>query len=321
MRRMVFTQILCKLTLGALGFSLMAGCVTYRKVTIEMLEPAEIVLEENSFLVYFNRNVVYRPDSLATFWKISRKQVSKVFGDGLNAGLFYAEPADTAVIMEEKGSNYYKGEFPPPLSPEMLIKLHEKLNVDYIISLECHYLSSKDDKNSYNWFVRLYDAWEGQAIDSLVMTNKIKNSKNIFVLQDDIMQQSWDKGMEYAGRITPHWKESERRLYRSGKVVRMGYIYYKADKIDEAINIWSVAGQASCSQAIKAGLNLAWVYENAGDMEQALQILKNTKQLVEEKDINNKTTAYLDEYLKIMEERVKQINLLDEQIKKDSDNE
>lgn len=126
--------------------------------------------------------------------------------------------------------------------------------------------------------------------------------------------------MEYAGRIVPHWKESERRIYRFGKVVRMGYIYYKAEKLDEAIDIWSVAGQ-SPSQAIKSGLNLAWVYENAGDMEQALQILQTTKQLAEKENIHNKTTVYLDEYLKIVEKRAEQVERLDEQIKKDIDDE
>ena len=127
--------------------------------------------------------------------------------------------------------------------------------------------------------------------------------------------------MEYAGRITPHWKESERRLYRSGKVVRTGYIFYKAERLDEAIEIWSVARQASTMQAIKAGLNLAWVYENAGDIEQALQILKETKQIAENENLDNKTTVYLNDYLKIIEKRTEQIKKLDEQIKKDSDDE
>lgn len=321
MRRMVFTQILCKLTLVALCCSFFSGCITYRKVKIEMLEPAEIVLKENSLLAYYNRNVIYKPDTLFTPWKISRKQVSKIFGEGFNGGLFYAEPADTAVVMEEKGSNYYRGELPPPLYSDIVVKLHKKLSIDYIISLECHYLDHKDNKNYYNWFVRLYDARVGKPIDSLLMTSKITNSKNIYALQDDVMQKTWDKGSEYAGRITPHWKESERKVYRTGKVVRTGYIYYKAGKTDEAIDIWSVAGQTSPLQAIKAGLNLAWLFEDAGDMEQALQILQETKQLAEKENIQSKTTAYLDEYLKIIRKRVEQVNQLEKQIKKDTDDE
>ena len=74
-------------------------------------------------------------------------------------------------------------------------------------------------------------------------------------------------------------------------------------------------------QAIKAGLNLAWVYENAGDIEQALQILKETKQIAENENLDNKTTVYLNDYLKIIEKRTEQIKKLDEQIKKDSDDE
>lgn len=321
MHRMVFTKIFCKLTLVALGCSFLSGCVAYRKVKIEMLEPAEIVLRENSQLAYLNRNVFYKPDTLATPRNIPRQQVSKVFGDGLNAGFFYAEPADTAVIMEEQRSTYYRGKFPPPLYTDIITKMHKKLGVDYIISLECNYLSNKDNKNYYNWFVRLYDTHMGIPVDTLVMTTKVSNAKDIYVLQDDILQKSWDKGLEYAGRVTPHWIESERRIYRTGKVVRTGYLYYKAGKMDDAVDIWSVAEHASPSQAIKAGLNLAWVYEDAGDMVQALQILQETKKLAEEESVENKTTVYLDEYLKIMEKRAEQIEQLDEQIKKDIDDE
>ncbi len=320
MHRMVFTQILYKLTLAAFCCSLASGCVSYRKVKIEMLEPAEITLRENSVLAYLDRNIIYKPDTLPPLWNI-RKQVPKVFGEGLNSGLFYAEPADTAVIMEEKKSSYYRGMFPPPLNAEILTKLNKKLGVDYIISLECHYLDRKEHKNFYSWFVRLYDAHSGESADSLVMSSKISNSKDIFTVQDDALQKTWDKGLEYAGRITPHWKESERRLYRSGKYVRTGYIFYKAERLDEAIEIWSVARQASTMQAIKAGLNLAWVYENAGDIEQALQILKETKQIAENENLDNKTTVYLNDYLKIIEKRTEQIKKLDEQIKKDSDDE
>ena len=74
-------------------------------------------------------------------------------------------------------------------------------------------------------------------------------------------------------------------------------------------------------QAIKAGLNLAWVYENAGDIEQALQILKETRQIAENENLDNKTAVYLNDYLKIIEKRTEQIKKLDEQIKKDSDDE
>ena len=178
MHRMVFTQILYKLTLAAFCCSLASGCVSYRKVKIEMLEPAEITLRENSVLAYLDRNIIYKPDTLPPLWNI-RKQVPKVFGEGLNSGLFYAEPADTAVIMEEKKSSYYRGIFPPPLNAEILTKLNKKLGVDYIISLECHYLERKEHKNFYSWFVRLYDAHSGESADSLVMISKISNSKDI----------------------------------------------------------------------------------------------------------------------------------------------
>lgn len=320
MHRMVFTQILYKLTLIAFCCGLSSGCVSYRKIKVEMLEPAEVVLKENSLLAYLDRNIIYKPDTLPPLWNI-RKQVPEIFGEGLNGGLFYAEPTDTAIVMKEKKSSYYRGAYPPSIDPEMLTKLNEKLGVDYIVSLECHYLERQDNKNNYKWFIRLYDAEVGQTVDSLVMSSKVTNSKDIYTLQDDILQKTWDKGLEYAERIVPHWKESERRIYRSGKVVRMGYIYYKADKIDEAIGIWSVAERISPSQAVKAGLNLAWVYENEGDMEQALQILKATRQLAEREHLENKTTLYLDKYLKIVEKRAEQIKLLDQQIKNDSDNE
>ena len=56
-------------------------------------------------------------------------------------------------------------------------------------------------------------------------------------------------------------------------------------------------------------------------MEQALQILQTTKQLAEKENIHNKTTVYLDEYLKIVEKRAEQVERLDEQIKKDIDDE
>lgn len=320
MHRMVFTQILYKLTLAAFCFSCVSGCVSYRKVKIEMLEPSEIALKENSVLAFLDRNIIYKPDTLPLLLNI-RKQVPEIFAEGLNGGLFYAEPTDTAVVMKERKSSYYRGEYPPPVNPDALVKMNQKLGLDYVISLECHYLDRQVHPKHYKWFVRLYDVQTGQSVDSLVMSAKVTNSKDIYTLQDDVLKKTWSKGMEYAERITPHWKESDRRIYRSGKVVRMGYVYYKAEKMDEAIGIWSVAGQASPSQAVKAGLNLAWVYENGGDMEMALQILQETRQLAEEEHLNNKTTAYLDEYLKIVEKRAGQVKQLDEQINKDSDDE
>lgn len=320
---MVFTQIFRWLTVVIVSCGLGTGCVSYRTVRIEMLEPAKVFLEKDSQLAFFDRNISYRPDTLAcSRGVLSRKEISKAFKDGFNCGLEYAEPADTAFILQQTRDSYCRGTFPQPVPSELVKKLHKKLGIDYIISLECHYLQQSKDSVYYNWLVRLYSPASTLPVDTFLMSEKVVLARDSYILQNDIMQKSWDHGKLYAERITQHWSQGERRIYRGGRLLRLGNLYLKAGKTEEAVDTWAVAGNVSPLCGIKGAVNIAWVYENIGDLEYALQVLRDAKQAAGEQGITTgKEIEYLEKYIRIVEDRIGKIAILDSRIKKETTDE
>lgn len=313
---MVFTQIFRWLTVIT-GGCLVSGCITYRTLRIETLEPAQVVLEKEGRLAVLNRNLLYRADSMANAAvrkAYSYPDVPTAFCDGLNGGLAFAEPVDTVIVIESMEKMYCKDSLPQPLNPGTVAKICSKFGIAYLISLESHFYQPHNKQAYYEWFVRLYDS-QGIIVDSVQMRKKTKYKKNTFALKDEILMNSWDNGKEYVGRITPHWVETERRLYRTGEILRLGYLYYQLGQMDEAIKTWSMAQQFSTGESIRAAINMACLYENTEDMESAVWVLREALQMAEEKGITDKDVAYLKKYLKIIEKRIENIELLNYQIK------
>lgn len=320
---MVFTQILCWLTVITGSCYFFPGCVAYHTMRIETLEPAQVMLESEGRLAFLNRNLLYRADSTAHISvrnAYSFDDVPTAFSDGLNGGLAFAEPIDSVIVVKNTDRTYCKDSLPSAILPEIVEKICSKFGIAYLISLECHFYQQMDKKAYHKWYVRLYDS-QGVIIDSALIKNEMKSSKNTFVLQDEILMKSWDNGKEYAERITPHWAETERRIYRTGDILRLGYLYFRLGQTDEAIKAWSVAQHFSTGEAIRASINLAYLYENGEDMENAVRVLREAVQMTKENDVTGKDVTYLEKYLKIIEKRIENTDVLNYQIKKSINNE
>lgn len=314
---MVFTQIFCWLIVAIGSCCFLAGCSAYRTVRIETLEPAKFFLERGNRIAFLDRNIFSQVDSAQI--ALSQKMIAKSFSDGINDGLVSAEPSNTPIILEQIDASGSKDHLPEMLEYQQIVRLCSKFKMDYIVSLENHFLQRKDKKYHYSWLIRLYHYSSFTPVDSCVFENKLSKTKKD-ELMDELMETSWKTGVKYAERILPYWKESERRVYRNGKALRLGDMFYRSGQLDEAIKVWSAARQISVEEAVRAIFNLAWVHENAGDIEMAAQLLKEAEQLAKGQNIRPKDADYLKEYLKIINLRIENIKLLDNQIKKDSIN-
>lgn len=77
-------------------------------------------------------------------------------------------------------------------------------------------------------------------------------------------------------------------MYTSGKVLRLGDTFLRHGDSEEAFNIWTGALKLTPKTAVQAGINLGWLYENAGDFEQARDILSECRKLAEENKLKGK---------------------------------
>ena len=100
--------------------------------------------------------------------------------------------------------------------------------------------------------------------------------------------------------LVPSWQKTQRRVYTSGKVLRLGDTFLRHGDSEEAFNIWTGALKLTPKTAVQAGINLGWLYENAGDFEQARDILSECRKLAEENKLKGEEVNYLKDYLEII---------------------
>lgn len=316
---MVSFKVFCRLSI--IGFVyLFTSCQAYRSLEIEMLQPSKLVLDSGKQVAVFNRNIICRSDSaffLYNYDDISRDDLVRHFCSGVNNVFLASERLKPVIHLKETQSIYVDDSIKPrPLLIFTVLELAEKFKMDYVISIEYHRYIQNVRKHTYNseWFVRLYDCKSGLPLDSVVIIGQTANIwDNDSYFSDNVSAMAWDRGVKYGERITPHWNTSVRRVYNKGKVLRMGDLFYQDGNIDQAVKIWSAVQKLSSAQAIRAGLNLAWLYEDAGDFGTAGLILQETKQLAEDKKVMNKEVEYLNEYLKIITQRIEDSQLLEQQ--------
>ena len=97
-----------------------------------------------------------------------------------------------------------------------------------------------------------------------------------------IRNSFWEAGMISGRHLVPSWQKTQRRVYTSGKVLRLGDTFLRHGDSEEAFNIWTGDLKLTPKTAVQAGINLGWLYENAGDFEQARDILSECRKLAEE---------------------------------------
>lgn len=125
---------------------------------------------------------------------------------------------------------------------------------------------------------------------------------------------AWDMGANYARRILPSWVHTERRIYCQGKILRVGDALLLNGREEEAIRIWENAIKLENKTALRAGINLAWVYENAGEFGQAEALLQKALNLARRLQIKRGDKTYIEYYLQIIRQRRERLTVLEQQM-------
>ena len=312
---MVFAQILRRLIILSAA-SVMVSCATYRVLDVEILQPAKIQIEPGRRMALLDRGLRKENSPIVFSEPLGDVELIREFANGLNSVMTEME-YDTVLMLMGKERFFVKDNVYPFLLPADSVSAWcSKFNVDYIISLDMVYFEKKGYYLGAKMKVSLYKNDAQTALDSITLDRLLPYSEyeDTDLLLQDLHVIFWDQGEKYARRIIPYWAETTRRVYNHGKVLGLGDVLLKKGKTDEAIEIWEGALKLSDKMAIQASINLAWIYENAGNFDYALTLLQEAKTLAEQKGIHNQDIIYLEKYIQTIQQRIQQQEILNQQI-------
>lgn len=317
---MVSTQILRRLKTGlwSLACLLLISCGTYRTISIDVMQAADVDLGQGKKKIAFlDRNIRSELDTALLLFRlegITRTDLGYLLFCGLNeldrVDKFDSIPSLTippVAILKSHG-------LPVALSSGELINLYQGTGLDYLISLEGFYYNFKGKEVSSDCFIRLYSLPDARCIDSVLYREDLTETIQYNTFVEIIRENAYQKGIIYLQRIAPHWVNTERRMYGSGKALGMGDLFYQKGNIEEALKIWESVMQQGGRKGIKASLNIAWIYEQAGDFQTAAETLENGLEIARKNKINGNIVWYLEHYLKIVQKRIADSEMLSEQI-------
>lgn len=315
MHRMVFTQILRGLIVGLVSM-LFISCASYRVLQVEILQPPKIQIGQEKRILLLDRGIRLKDSPVVFQGPDVEISLLREFANGLNS-TFVEMEYDTVTILNSSDRYYVENNATPlPFPADTIRSLCRKFDADYVISIEMQYFENDKDLLMVKWFMRLYQNGDSVIADSVTLINTLHPIvyADSYALLQEIEVACWDEGANYARRIVPYWTETARRVYTRGKVLRMGDVFLQENRTDEAIDIWKGACKLSGKTAIQARINLAWVYENAGDFDTALAFLQEAQQIAQEKNTNARLTAYLQKYILAIRQRILHFQLLEQQI-------
>lgn len=291
------------------------SCTAYRTVQIEVLQPAAIPVKPNSRIALFDRNIRDANNALRFSDPLIENNLLKEFGNGLNYR-FTDVGYDTVLLLSNADRIEWKEEKQSPILPiDTVRNFGERWGIDYLLSIDLLSYRSVRDEIICRWMLRLYEQGEVLSCDSVTIEKSIPfDPENTDALLDELAVAFWDGGADYARRIVPSWVQTVRRVYRQGKVLALGAAYMKEGKVEEATTLWDQTRGFSDKKAVQACINLAWVYESSGAFEQAHSYLLEAAKTVERVKVGDKLKAYLQEYTRIIEARIRQQALMDTQM-------
>ena len=112
----------------------------------------------------------------------------------------------------------------------------------------------------------------------------------------------------------PTWNAVERRIYRQGRVLALGEAYWRNGQDAEAVEVWQRASRLSGKTAVQAYVNLAWLQESREDFTRALELLREAERIVQEENVSGGVADYVDEYIRILEKRLRERDILSQQM-------
>jgi len=315
---MVLTQVLCRLIPG-LAVACLISCRPYRVLEVEILRPAKIQVEPGKKVALLDRGIRLN-DSVFIFQDEEvEAEFRKEFMRGMNKVLVDMS-YDTILPVEGKERmKIYKDMKIKNLPPDSVMAWCRKFQADYLVSLEVIGYEWKEGKISCYWQTGLYKSGERWPLDTFRMYTVLPEKVSYYKdgnnwLMEDIYTANWNSGVTYARRIVPYWEKTERRMYNRGRALGLGDGFWQAGRKKEAMNIWEGLIRFSDKKALKACLNLAWSYEEAGDFDASLAYLNQAGKLVQQKKRKGMLADYLKDYLQQIEMRIKQLDALELQL-------
>lgn len=155
------------------------------------------------------------------------------------------------------------------------------------------------------------------AVDSVVLEERLPEESftiDSYDLLDYLAGLFWDAGVSYAHRLVPTWNAVERRIYRQGRVLALGEAYWRNGQDAEAEEVWQRASRLSGKTAVQAYVNLAWLQESREDFARALVLLCEAERIVQEEHVSGGVADYVDEYIRILEKRLRERDILSQQM-------
>lgn len=319
MYRMVFIKIFCRLIAG-IALSFCVSCMGFREFSVEILQPSAIPLPTGKHIALLDRNI-WLKDSVINLNQEDFKELQRESFNQYYRGMSYIAAengfSDTIIrIPQPDMASFERGNRPSVLSADSVWRLCRNYNADYIVSIETtsFFAANKRQTLILERAVNLYSPLTDDLLDTVVQKGKFQPKEGAYIEFDDIIIDCWDQGADYAKRIIPCWKKEMRRVYTKGKVLYLGDSFFKENKYEQALQIWQSALKISSRTAIRAGINLAWLYESTGEFDAALNILEQTLQLVQEKSLKYKEVQYAQKYKQMLIQRIAQNPILELQI-------
>lgn len=251
---------------------------------------------------------------------------------------------ETVKTTERYKSNGTKHTFPTPLDWDLVSEICARHQTDVLLSIEIFdtdfILSNSpvkiDTKNDdgkistrlefranavavINFGIRLYDAANKVIIDEYQTTHRLNFDAQATTLQaalnqlldktEGINRASYDAGFIYGERISPTYYQVTRYFFnKPKKELGAGVRYSEVADWNNAIKAWmKVVDKGNRKDAGRAAFNIAVAYEVLGDLELAKEWAAKSHTEFEEKDA--------DDYYKVLQARIREENIANQQLK------
>ena len=302
----------------ALAFLLLPiSCTTYRVMQVEVLEPAAVPLAKGSRVAFFDRNIQKEGNAVQFADPGVGNELQVSFGDGMNH-CFVEMGYDTVMLLGNHRQMRVADIGAVEALPEDTVRAFcRRYDADFVASLEMMAYGYEEDDILCQWFLRLYGAEGGMAVDSVVFEERLPEESftiDSYDLLDYLAGLFWDAGVSYARRLVPTWNAVERRIYRQGRVLALGEAYWRNGQDAEAEEVWQRASRLSGKTAVQAYVNLAWLQESREDFARALELLREAERIVQEENVSGGVADYVDEYIRILEKRLRERDILSQQM-------
>ncbi len=323
------------------------SCVSVSNIAIKVLEPAsDPVTPEISSIAVLNRTVLDETDETEKLDSVFSNQKNKLYNQTTTEIIFSL--AD--ILNESPGIDFMSENelleissadltlIPELLSPEYVINTCDSLNVNALLSLDTYNIEYSDtikvvgeraraSTDSYylgkvnvniTTLWRIYEHLEGNLVDEHLwfdtlnwqhasyFANEIPN--NLPSIEEVLMEAAYYTAITYARRISPYWIVQERVYFsRGNRNLRIASNYMSKYMFVEAEMFYdNLLGSRNKNIVAAAKLNLSLISEIRGDYRQALNLARRSYQL--------RRHPASDDYIKIIEERIKKSNQLDQQL-------